>query len=151
MNPKILLSGKKTNNFAFICICLVISALCFSCKHNQSDNLVAKPTEQFPNNTWTFKKIKQGDDIILDKTLKFTANIDDAESYYDVSISFDFLSDIPTQELPLVLTTISEDGRSTQSINVMLELNNENFVQEIGTENGLKVKRFTNLIYPQKR
>lgn len=151
MNEIKILPQKRIPVFQFLFSFLLISALFISCKPKQEENVVINPPQQFENNTWTFKKIDKGNDVELDKTLTFEAQIDDIESFYDVSIAFEYFSDIPVQSLPLVLTTQTADGRSSQSINVLLEFDDKESVKELSSENGKKVMQYTKIIYPQKK
>ena len=101
----------------------------------------------FENGAWTFPKVDDG----IDKELHLTGAFPAPQEFYALSLCVDFYSTVEAESLPLVVTTTTPDGNSSQSTNVLIEFNDEETVTDLGEENGRPLKRATKVIYPSKQ
>lgn len=140
------------------CICLI------SCKKEKSPAEIAQQeltvkkengfcaTHEFENDIWAFpkKQLDNGDVTIL-KNILIKGDLPDNEDHYDLTLIIDFLPTIETEVLPLDITTISPDGNSRQSISLKVDFVDNQLVKEIKLPDGRMGKRYTKVLYPQKK
>lgn len=136
-------------------ILLLVSMMAFSCqrdslngkdfKINPKNGFVA--THVFENGAWTFPKVDDG----IDKELHLTGIFPNTQDFYKLTLWVDFYEGIEAETLPLVVTTTTPDGNSSQSTNVLIEFNDEETITNLGDENGRSLKRACKMIYPSKQ
>ena len=141
--------------FLILSILFIFSVICVRCHRdsitdkdiqiNPKNGFVA--SHVFENGAWTFPKVDDG----IDKELYLTGKFPNPQDFYRLSVHVDFYNDIESETLPLVITTTSPDGNSTQSTNTLIEFNDEETVTDLGEENGKKLQRATKVIYPTKQ
>lgn len=145
----------KSTFLQILSILFVISVIVIGCKRDSLNDTDIKInpkdgfciTHSFENNEWTFPKIDDG----IDKELHLSGTFPNQQDFYKLSVIVDFYEDIPTETLPLVITTTSPDGNSMQSTSVLVEFTDEETVTELSKENGRVLKRSNKIIYPSKQ
>lgn len=144
----------KALNFLFLSILFVSSMICVGCHHDSftDKDIQVDPkngfvaAHVFENGAWTFPKVDDG----IDKELHLAGTFPNSSDFYKLTLFVDFYDVIETETLPLVVTTTSPDGNSSQSANVLIEFNDEETVTDLGDENGRCLKRAHKVIYPSK-
>lgn len=153
----------KNSAKKYLILPILFLTICFttnSCKNDPTEQakkeLQVKPSEgfctthEFPNATWTFdKKNLPNGDIELDKSLIMKGTFPNPEDYYDLTLIVDYYESVPIKRLPLDFTTITPDGKSRQSRSVEVVFNTDS-AKVIEEANAKKLKRFVQVIYPQK-
>lgn len=136
-------------------ILLIVSLITFGCQRSTINDKDFKinpkdgfsVTHLFENGIWTFPKVDDG----IDKELHLTGTFPNTKDFYKLSLYVDFYDNIGTETLPMVVTTTSPDGNSSQSTNVLIEFNDEETLVDLGEENGRLLKRAYKVVYPSKQ
>ena len=145
----------KATYFQILSIFFILSTIVVGCHRDTltDKDIQISPkngfatTYTFENGVWTFPKVDDG----IDKELHLTGLFPNQQDFYKLMVIVDFYEDVQAKSLPLVVTTVSPDGNSTQSTNVLIEFTDEETVTDLGEENGRKLHRATKIIYPSKQ